>query len=310
MIELSDLQVSRLCFENIHTISDEWCSDHGLIFPKVLNLSLVQIGSFAYVALQHFLLSFPSLRVLRLYDCTAVSSDLVSLVLQSVPSLAELYIEGSCTLQHVRIPSVAMMSLKHVSINRCPVLSSVQLASSIISCSLRGTAMTDDVIHSLLCDCGSLIHLDLSYCHYIRELNISSSCLVTLKAEGCSSLISVVADCPLLEVIHVRGCWKLLELSVTSKHIVSIDLTMLQSLCYLDLCCTNLVTLRISGCMNLKYFGRANLLEGECKKLITLDILRSNCPSLLMNNGSSFAGSPLYDKYVLELEQLTTPYLK
>lgn len=294
-LDMATVLLSKICLSNIGSLSASWAAPSvPMCCPSVSQLECRSIGGCAGTALLQLIRCFPSLRSLRMYNCLALLDDTLDYVTGNMRLLKELYVSKASQLRSVRVNS-SDKNMKSLTIIKCPALSVVHVPDSLISLLLSGTAVTDVAVSNVFQTCRSLVLVDLSNCHALREPSISSATLSVLKIEYSTGLSALSIQCPLLESLKVLGCTSLVQLVVHSDSIVSLDLTMMKSLKSVEFRCEFLCNLQLCGCENLKYYGR--YLSDDYRR-IGLDLLMSSCPSLRFGAGAALAGSPIYDEYI------------
>ena len=299
-LDASFLILSKVCLRDIGFLSTEWVSvppSSAIQFRSVSQLEAQSIGGCTGGALLQFLSCSPALRSVKMYDCFPVDDTIVSLLSERLPLLNEIVVSRSTQLRNALFNS-KNRSIKYLTLSMCPILRNVSVPTSLISCALNGTAVSDRVVEEITRVCSSLILLDVSRCQALSETIVVSSTLSILKADYCTSVVSMHVECPLLQSISMSGCTSMVQLVVHSSSINSIDLTMLKTLKCIELRCEYLKALQLCGCESLKYYGR--YLTEDFKR-ISLDTIRAFCPSVSFGSGSCLAGSPIYDEYIYNL---------
>jgi hypothetical protein len=163
-----------------------------------------------------------------------VSENLQTLYLDGCRSITDLNLKDMTTEQVLlnndngKIKQKPMLALKYLTLKN---------ASKLIKPTIQ---------------CPSLIELNLSQCHILRDLsNIICPNLIDINLSQCSmvndeSIHSLLLSCPMIEVLLLSGCNSLNALNITSKRIRHIDMNLCIGLVTANIHCQAMEKLEVS----------------------------------------------------------------
>lgn len=259
-LSLQDLNIEHSL--HLFGLHEDHHSFPGLRFLKISRCQYLLNNETIYW--RTFIASFPNVINLMLEDSMAITNEILTIILQSMPYLQKLSISKCLNIIEIDSDDGALMKcLRSIKVDKCPRFTKISSFNNILFCDISYTGINSSSLECIIITNKFLKICIAKSCFQITSLSIVSSSLTSLDFELCNNLHDGSFHCPQLTTICLLQCYSLQSLAIISSKISFINLTMLPRLAILSLRCPVLQTINLNGCGRLRNVGTTNSVPSE-----------------------------------------------